>query len=92
MRKKLDRVHNLSEVGSRKNRRSSGYGMAGRQRGEDILEYRTCARKRRFATELEAKKAAARASAKKDAPKITYYHCPYCDGWHLTHKHTTKRR
>lgn len=57
-----------------------------RREGEDPQEFRACARKRRYATSVEAKKAAGRASKRHDAPKIYVYRCAYCGGWHLTHR------
>ena len=35
---------------------------------------------------VEAKKAAAMASRRGDAPKIYVYKCEFCGGWHLTHR------
>jgi len=37
-------------------------------------------------TRVEAAKAAEKSSRRKDAPKIFVYECPYCGGWHLTHR------
>ena len=68
---------------------TSGRGeKAARSRlaGEDFQEFRTCARKRRYQTSVEARKAAEQASRRKDAPKIYVYRCEYCGGWHLTHR------
>lgn len=58
--------------------------------GEDPAEYRACARKKRYASRVEATKAAERSSKRKDAPKIFVYECPYCGGWHLTHRRPKK--
>lgn len=52
----------------------------------DEREFRACGRKRRYETRIDAKKAAERSSRRKDAPKIFVYECPYCGGWHLTHR------
>lgn len=52
----------------------------------DEREFRACGRKTRYETHVDAKKAAARSSRRKDAPKIFVYECPYCGGWHLTHR------
>lgn len=52
----------------------------------DEREFRACGRKRRYETRVDAKKAAERSSRRKDAPKIFVYECPYCGGWHLTHR------
>lgn len=54
--------------------------------GEDPAEFRACGRKRRYETRVEAVKAAEKSSRRKDAPKIFVYECPYCGGWHLTHR------
>ena len=54
--------------------------------GEDPAEFRACGRKKRYATRVEAAKAAEKSSRRKDAPKIFVYECPYCGGWHLTHR------
>lgn len=76
-----------SRVGSYGIQRTDrGRGMEGRHAHEDETEYRACARKRRYATSVEAKKAAAYGSKRKDAPKLYVYGCPYCGGWHLTHR------
>ena len=39
-----------------------------------------------YETRVDARKAAERSSRRKDAPKIFVYECPYCGGWHLTHR------
>lgn len=52
----------------------------------DEREFRACGRKRRYETRVEATKAAEKSSRRKDAPKIFVYECPYCGGWHLTHR------
>lgn len=54
--------------------------------GEDPAEFRACGRKRCYETRVEATKAAEKSSRRKDAPKIFVYECPYCGGWHLTHR------
>ncbi len=54
--------------------------------GEDPAEFRACGRKRRYETRVEAAKAAEKSSRRKDAPKIFVCECPYCGGWHLTHR------
>lgn len=66
--------------------RPSDAGMRARKAGENPGEYRACIRKRRYETQAEAKRAAERASRRKDAPKIFVYRCDYCGGWHLTHR------
>lgn len=70
-------------MGSGRARRDEG--LHTRLEGEDAGEFRACTRKRRYASEAEAKKAAERSSRRKDAPKIFVYRCEYCGGWHLTH-------
>ena len=57
-----------------------------RRPGEDPAEFRACGRKKRYETRAEAKKAAEASSRRRDAPKIFVYECPYCGGWHLTHR------
>lgn len=52
----------------------------------DEREFRACGCKRRYETRIDAKRAAERSSRRKDAPKIFVYECPYCGGWHLTHR------
>lgn len=52
----------------------------------DEREFRVCGRKKRYDTRVDAKKAAEKSSRRKDAPKIFVYECPYCGGWHLTHR------
>ena len=52
----------------------------------DEREFRACGRKKRYEMRVDAKKAAERSSRRKDAPKIFVYECPYCGGWHLTHR------
>ena len=54
--------------------------------GDDPAEFRACGRKKRYETRVEAAKAAEKSSRRKDAPKIFVYECPYCGGWHLTHR------
>lgn len=67
-------------------RKDGSYALPGRQAGEDPEEFRACRRKLRFATEADAKKAAARGARRKDAPQLFVYRCPWCAGWHLTHR------
>jgi tRNA/tmRNA/rRNA uracil-C5-methylase (TrmA/RlmC/RlmD family) len=70
-------------MGSGRARRDEG--LHTRLEGEDAGEFKACTRKRRYASEAEAKKAAERSSRRKDAPKIFVYRCEYCGGLHLTH-------
>lgn len=41
-----------------------------------------CRRKTRFATEREADDAVYR--ARMEGQSLGFYHCPWCNGWHLT--------
>ena len=52
----------------------------------DEREFKACGRKKRYDMRMDAKKAAEKSSRRKDAPKIFVYECPYCGGWHLTHR------
>ncbi len=52
----------------------------------DEREFRACGRKKCYETRVDARKAAEKSSRRKDAPKIFVYECPYCGGWHLTHR------
>ncbi|MCH3942232.1 MAG: hypothetical protein WAY93_00225 [Atopobiaceae bacterium] len=54
--------------------------------GSNSGAFRACGRKKRYATRVEAKKAADRCSRRQDAPRIHVYECPICGGWHLTHR------
>ena len=54
--------------------------------GESHAEFRSCDCKKRYASAVEAKKAAKRGARRKDAPQLFVYHCGYCGGWHLTHR------
>lgn len=54
--------------------------------GQSFSEYRSCVRKKRYATKVEAQKAAKAGSRKRDAPALYVYQCPDCGGWHLTHR------
>lgn len=49
-------------------------------------DYHACARKRRYETKADARKAAARGASRKDAPQLYAYKCDICGGWHLTHR------
>ncbi|MCH4083952.1 MAG: hypothetical protein DUD33_07825 [Coriobacteriaceae bacterium] len=49
-------------------------------------EYHACARKRRYESKAEAKKAASHGASRKDAPQLYAYKCEICGGWHLTHR------
>lgn len=55
------------------------------ERHEEALRYKACERKRRYASEAEAK-LAIRDCERHGSRDLHCYRCPYCDGWHLTHK------
>ena len=44
-----------------------------------------CAKKKRYPTQPDAVRAAARRVRK--VAYLRTYRCPHCAGWHLTHKH-----
>ena len=46
---------------------------------------KSCERKNRYASRYEAELTAAEC-AEHGAPPLHVYHCPYCNGWHLTSK------
>lgn len=52
---------------------------------ESALEQKACGSKQRYASQHEAKLAIKSCEAH-GSPKLFTYRCPYCDGWHLTHK------
>lgn len=47
--------------------------------------HKACERKNRYASRYEAELTAAEC-AEHGAPPLHVYHCPYCNGWHLTSK------
>ena len=49
------------------------------------LRHKACERKNRYASRYEAELTAAEC-AEHGAPPLHVYHCPYCNGWHLTSK------
>ena len=51
-------------------------------RGHDV--YRTCSRKRRFASLHDAREKAIDLKRKRDLDLLAY-ECPFCGGYHLTH-------
>ena len=57
-----------------------------RQEGESDEAFRSCTRKKRYASRVEASKAAATNARRKDAPQLFVYECELCGGWHLTHR------
>ncbi len=52
---------------------------------EEALRYKACVRKKRYASEAEAK-LAIRDCERHGSRDLHCYRCPYCNGWHLTHK------
>lgn len=58
--------------------------------GEDVGTFHACSRKRRFASKVDAQKAANAASKHKDVPRLYVYQCELCGGWHLTHRRPRK--
>ena len=56
-----------------------------RKQREEALRYKACERKNRYASRYEAELTAAEC-AEHGAPPLHVYHCPYCNGWHLTSK------
>ena len=49
------------------------------------LRHKACERKKRYASEAEAKDAI-RSCERHGSRDLHCYRCPYCNGWHLTHK------
>lgn len=56
-----------------------------RKQREEALRYKACERKKRYASEAEAKDAI-RSCERHGSRDLHCYRCPYCNGWHLTHK------
>ena len=56
-----------------------------RKQREEALRYKACERKKRYASEAEAKDAI-RSCERHGSRDLRCYRCPYCNGWHLTHK------
>ena len=52
---------------------------------EEALREKACTSKNRYATRGEARTAIAECEAH-GARGLREYRCPYCGGWHLTHK------
>ena len=52
---------------------------------EEALRYKACERKKRYASRTEAE-AAIRDCRRHGSRDLHCYQCPYCGGWHLTHK------
>lgn len=49
-------------------------------------EYKFCKRKTRYPTEAKAKEMKRKCEEKRGV-KLRVLYCPYCKGWHLTHKY-----
>lgn len=54
---------------------------------DETFEERMCKRKKRYKTEMKARKVA-RTCKRKHGSDLNIYHCPYCDGYHLTKAET----
>ncbi len=52
---------------------------------EAHLRHKACERKKRYASRTEAE-AAIRDCKRHGSRDLHCYRCPYCNGWHLTHK------
>lgn len=52
---------------------------------EAHLRHKACERKKRYASRAEAE-AAIRDCRRHGSRDLHCYQCPYCGGWHLTHK------
>ncbi len=52
---------------------------------EEHRRYKACERKKRYPTEGDAK-LAMRDCERHGSRDLHTYRCPYCNGWHLTHK------
>lgn len=53
------------------------------------LRYKACERKKRYVSEADAKDAI-RSCERHGSRGLHCYRCPYCGGWHLTHKAAKK--
>ena len=58
-------------------------------RREQALRAKACESKQRYDTRADAKAAIA-ACERHGSPALYLYRCPYCGGWHLTHKRPRK--
>lgn len=56
---------------------------------EQALRAKACESKARYASRAEAKATIA-ACERHGSPALYTYRCPYCGGWHLTHKRPQK--
>ena len=56
---------------------------------EEHRRYKACDRKKRYASKAEAE-GAIRDCRRHGSPDLHCYQCPYCNGWHLTHKPAKK--
>ena len=55
------------------------------ERREQALRAKACESKQRYATRADAKATIATCE-RHGSPALYLYKCPYCGGWHLTHK------
>ena len=74
-------LHNMDDAFARAAARSA----ADAEHREQALRDKACESKSRYASRAEAK-AAIDACQRHGAPALYVYRCPYCNGWHLTHK------
>lgn len=56
---------------------------------EQALRAKACESKRRYATRADAKATIATCE-RHGSPALYLYKCPYCGGWHLTHKRPSR--
>lgn len=71
----------MDDAFARAERREAGLEA----RREEGLRVKACESKNRYATYEEAR-AALEWCAERGRRGLHIYRCPYCDGWHLTHK------
>lgn len=69
--------------------REDGRRKVAAEQREEHLRYKACERKKRYPTEADAK-LAMRDCERHGARDLHTYRCPYCNGWHLTHKAARK--
>ena len=59
------------------------------ERRDQALRAKACESKSRYASRAEAKATIA-SCERRGSPALYLYRCPYCGGWHLTHKRPKK--
>ena len=59
------------------------------ERRDQALRAKACESKTRYASRAEAK-ATITSCERHGSPALYLYRCPYCGGWHLTHKRPKK--